>query len=436
MPALMRPYSVGQPAAAKAIAALTPGLFKVATELRALYGTTEEATLANLLGCVAFAAAANYQTRKHNGNTMPLSLHILLLSGPVSGKSDAYERFRRPLAVSMRKWKKPWAFADTTESTILRSVSQGMKWGQQSRDEGRSYFKSPMSRAFDTLSNLYEGQPPEYSRAENIREDRINETPESIAFISLMNSQAHYFQEWRAKYLEEAIASGYLYRVLLLESKRTADAGVGGKQPEVALLQYDNRMSELIEQGRKNLETSEPHQLEVLELSVEAEQTLQGATEQYAQRACTYMAPEDAKILAIRLSANTRRIAGGMHTYEGYCGDISADTMARACILANCFLHCWLDAVLPQRPPPPPPQSQLDASRLERELREHGCYSVRESDLVATSANFGWTKSRMEKAILFLCGSGRALIVPRTTNGRRNIMLELQFGNIIPFGSI
>lgn len=435
-PALVRTYSEGKPGAAQAISALTPGLFKVATEFRALYGSTEEATLANLLGWISFAASGNFQTRRHNGNTMPLSLAIFFLGGPVSGKSDAYTRFKRPIFATMRKWTKPWAFADTTQSSILRSVRQGMKWGQQSRDEGRSYFKSALSRSFDTKSNLYEGEPPEYSRVDDIKEDSVNNTPESIAFTVLMNSQAHYFHEWRAKYLDEALASGDLYRVLILESKCTADSGAGGKQPEVALLQYDKRMSELIENGCRNLETLQPHQLEVLEVSAEAAQALHEATEQYTRRACNCMRPEDAKVLAIRLSANTRRIAGCMHTYEGYCGDISADTMARACIVAMYCLGCWLDAVLPYQPPPPPPQAQIDANTLERELKRHGCFSVRESDVLATSSNFGWKRTRMKEAICAMCGSGRAFLIPRINNGRREIMLELQFSYLRPFAHI
>lgn len=435
-PALLPHYSIDKSEAAQAIAALTPGLYKIATELRALYGATEEAILANLLGCISFAASGNYQTRRHNGDTMPLSLTIFFLGGPVSGKSDAYKRFRRPMVATMRKWRKPWAFADANQSTILRSVRQGMKWGQQSRDEGRTYFKSPLSRCFDTLSNLHEGEPPEYSRVDDIKEDNVNHTPESIAFTTLMNSQALYLREWREKYREEAIASGYLYRVLFLESKGTADAGAGGKQFEEALLQYDKRMIELIEQGCHNMETLEPHQLEVLEVSAEAAQTLQAATEQYIRRASSRMRPEDAKVFAIRLSANTRRIAGSMHTFEGYGGDISAATMARACIIATFCLSCWLDAVFPYQPPPPPPQAQIDANRLERELRSQRCFSVRESDLIATASNFGWKKVEMEEAIRVLCGSGRALVIPRTKNGRRNMMLELQISNLLPFAPI
>lgn len=436
VPALALPYVNSTTETKKAVAALTPHLFQTLCELVALKGATEAAALANLLGFVSFAAAGNFQVRGHNGKTLPLSLNITFLGGPLNGKSEAHDRFKRPIVAAMRGWERTWAFGDTTPSALMKPIRQGMNWGQLRRDEGRTFFKSAISRSFDTLSNLYEGEPPEFSRVDDIAEGRVNKTPESIAFSILVNTQALYFHQWREKYRDEALGSGYLYRVLIIESKGSSEAGAGGQQPESALLLYDKRITELIEQGRRNMEMLDPNQLPVLEVSVEATQVLQDATAGFINRASGYMRPDEAKVLAIRLSSNTRRIAGCMHVYEEYSGPVTADTMTRACVIANFILHCWLEAVFPPQLPSPVPQAKLDADTLENELRNQGVHSMRQSDLVATAPNLGWTKTRMKEAIRVLCGSRRATINFRTINGRRNILLELPFSPPLPLRHI
>jgi hypothetical protein len=420
------------PTSWQAINALTPSLFRAASEQRANYGSTHEASLVNLLGAVSFAASGNFRIRGHNGKEMPLTLHIRFAGPPLSGKSATFDRFNTPVIEAMKGGKKRWQFDNVTPPTLLRKIRGGLVLAMLGMAEGRGHLSDKLSgqlsRAFQELSDLYDGHVPSFDRADDDDEEVVANAPDSAIFVTCVNVQNDAHRVWLDKHAQDAIGSGYLFRVMMMETEEIAVEGAGSLQPEVALLDYDQSMVELIAGGRIKLEAMPANRLPVIDVMPEAEQALRQARERFNQMASSVLSPNDARVFAVRLAANTRRIAGCMHVFERYEGAVSDETMARAATIAECFGGHWLASVF--RPKPVPDVVQR-AQRLLDYL--HGCArqvglhtpSCRRSDIETLAPNFGWTKAGMSEAISLICGQGFAQVVPRIEDGRRVIKLEL-----------
>lgn len=415
------------PTITQAINSLTPGLYRAAIEQRAIYGSTYEAILANLLGKVSLAAACNFRIRGHNGKPMSLALQIYLAARPLSGKTDAHDRYIAPIDEAMKGWKKSWLFNNVTPAASHRKMRAGSVLVMVSMDEGRGYLARQFSREFDDLNDHYAGKQSGFDRADD-DDEALADAWDSVVFVVSMNAQSDALRKWLDEYGHEALRTGYLFRLLMLQTEETAVEGAGRRQPEVALLDYDQVIVEMIASGRIKLTKMEASQLPVIDVTPEAEQLLHPALERHMQMASSFMSAADARTFAVRLSANTRRIAGCMHAYERYEGAVSADTMTRAITIVECFAAHWLVMVFP---PQPLPESMQRGQRLLDYLydcaRRAGGHwpSCRKSDLEALAPNFGWTKGEMVEAITVICAHGFAQVVPRIENGRRVVKFEL-----------
>lgn len=414
----------------QATCALTPSLCRAANEMRLIYGTAPAAILANLLGAIAFAAAGTCRISDQRGNSMSLSLHVDFVGLPLSGKSDAYNRLLRSIREGMRSWPHQWLFGDITPSDLLRTIRRGSIYGFLGMDEGMSHLESPLSKRFDMLSNLNAGDVPPFSRSDESRKT-TTKAPETIVFGTCVNTQPVFYTPWLDKHREKALGSGYLFRKLIFRSDEEAQPGTS-LQPEVALSVLDVRIIEMVADAVQKMTNMEPSQLPVLSVAAEAEQVLSHAIQTYCRYAEARLPPRDSKVFAVRLAANVRRIAGGMHTLENYTGAVSADTMARAVTIGEFAAVCWFEVVFPVTLPP---QEIMDADRLEYHLQSN-YGSVPRTDLLDSAVNFDWSKKRMELAIQALCGSGRALSIPRIKRGRRIVMIELQRTHPLLLGNI
>ncbi|WP_405124613.1 DUF3987 domain-containing protein [Ralstonia pseudosolanacearum] len=411
----------------QAINSLTPGLHRAAIEQRAVYGSTYEAILANLLGKVSFAAASNFRIRGHNGKPMPLALQIYLSARPLSGKTDAHDRYIAPINEAMKGWKKSWLFNNVTPAASRRKMRAGSVLVMVSMDEGRGYLARQFSRVFDDLNDHYAGKQSGFDRADD-DDEALADAKNSVVFVVSMNAQSDAVRKWLDEYGQEALSTGYLFRLLMLQTEETAVEGAGRLQPEVALLDYDQVIVEMVASGRIKLTKMEANQLPVIDVTLEAEQLLPPALERHMQMASPFMSAADARTFAVRLSANTRRIAGCMHAYERYEGAVSADTMTRAITIAECFAAHWLAMVFPPKPLPAAMQrGQRLLDYLYDCARRAGGHfpSCRKSDLEVLAPNFGWTKAEMTEAITAICERGVAQVVPRIENGRRVVKFEL-----------
>ncbi len=413
---LSRPFASVE----QATCALTPSLFRAANELRLIYGTAPAAILANLLAVIAFAAAGTYRICDHRGNPMSLALHVDFVGPPLNGKSEAFKRFMRSTQEAMQGWPHEWRFANTNQSTLLRRIRKGATYGFLGMDEGMSFLKSQLSSSFDLLTNLYDGDVPPFARSDEAYKAG-DKAPESIVFGTCVNTQPIFYAQWLEKHKTDSLGSGYLYRKLIFRSDDKAQPGTS-MQPEVALSVLDVRIIEMVTAAVRAMTSMQPSQLPTLSVSSEAEQVLCQAIPAYRSYAEAHLPPRDAEVFAVRLAANVRRIAGGMHLVENYSGAVSADTMARAVTIGEFATVCWFEVVFPITPPP---QEITDAYRLEHHLQcNYG--GLAKTDLLDTAVNFDWSKNRMERAIQALCGSGRALSIPRIKRGRRCVMIELQ----------
>ncbi|WP_429359828.1 DUF3987 domain-containing protein [Paraburkholderia sp. GAS32] len=422
----------GHPAAWQAINTLTPSLFRAASEQRTIYGSVQEAILINLFGNVSFAASGNFRIRGHNGKAMPLTLHLRFAGPPLSGKSDTHDRFNAPVVEAMKGWKKRWLFDNVTPATLLRKIRSGSVLSMLSMAEGRGHLgdqvSGQLSRSFQELNDLYDSHVPALDRADDDDDELVENAPDSAIFVTCVNVQNDKHRAWLDKHAQDASGSGYLYRLLMMEAVEVAMEGAGSQQREVALLDYDQRIVELIASARLNLEATPASQLPVIDVPPEAEKVLRQAQERFVQMPGSFLSSNDARVFAVRLAANTRRIAGCMHVFERCEGPISVDTMTRATTIAECFSAHWLSTVFPPKATPDGVQrGQRLLDALHNLARQSGRWtpSWREADIVTLAPNFGWSKVEMKAAITAICGAGFAQVVPRIENGRRVIKLEL-----------
>lgn len=428
----LQPPGFYRPNPWQAINALTPTLFRAVSEHRAIYGAVPEAILVNLLANVSFAAAGNFRIKGHNGKAEPLTLHLRFAGPPLSGKSNARDRFIAPVIEAMKGWKKPWRFGNVTPAALLRKMRRGSVLSMLELAEGGTYLGhavgGQLSRSYPESNDLYDGKIPPFNRTDDGDDESIANAPESAIFVKCVNVQNDKQRAWLDKYARDAMSSGYLFRLMMMEVDEVAVAGAGNQQPEMALLDYDQRIVELVASARLNVEAMPVNGLPVLDVMSSAEKTLQQAQERFVLMASSVLSPNDAQVFAVRLAANARRIAGCMHVFERYEGAISDDTMARAATIAECFGVHWLATTFPPQPVP-------DAVRRAQRLLDYLCGlarqagisapSWRHSDIVVLAPNFGWTKAEMNEAIRLICGVGLAEIVSRTEGGRRVVKLEL-----------
>ncbi|MFP6557772.1 DUF3987 domain-containing protein [Paraburkholderia sp. B3] len=413
------------PKVQRAISALTPGMYRAAHECHAIHGAGYGATLANILGKVSFAVAGNFRIRDRNGHSMPLGLHILFAGARLSGKSKAHDRFNAPVEEAMKGWRKRWLFDNVTLPALLRKIRGGSIWSMLSMPEGRGYLGSQLGRSFHDLSDLYDSNIPSFDRADD-GDDIAEHVPDSTIFVTCINVQDDAHRAWLDKHAQDAIASGYLFRLLMMETDELSHEGAGATQSESALLDYDQRIVELITGASIKLNTMSVSQLPLIEVSSEAEQILRRAQEHFQYMASAALDERDEIVFAVRLATNARRIAGCMHVFERYEGTVSFDTMDRAVTIAEFFGAQWLTAVFP---PKPIPEVAQRAQRLldylyDRQYRWREV-SWRKSDIEELAPNFGWNRAEMKEAITSICGEGLAHVIPRTENGRRVVKLEL-----------
>ncbi len=422
------PHGCYPPSQSQAVSALTPNLYRPACECHAIYGPGYGAVLANLLGKVSFAVAGNFRIRSDNGRSMPLSLHIRFAGARLSGKSEAHIRFNAPIVEAMRGAKKSWLFNNITLAALLRKIRSGSVLGMLSMPEGRGYLKSAISRSFEDLSELYDGSMPPFARADDDDEDLAENASDSAILVKCVNVQDDAHRTWLDKFGLDAMASGYLFRLLMMECDELAIEGAGAQQPELALLNYDDRIIELIASARVKLKSMPADKLPVIDVAPEAEQILRKAKECFRAMSGKALSPRDAIVFSARLCANARRIAGCMHVFEGYEGAVSADTMARAVTIAEYFGACWLATVFPPKPLSAAAQRGRHLlATLVTWVRQsqQSSLSWREADIVALAPNYGWSKAEMKEAMMWMCCAGFAQILPRTENSRRVIKFEL-----------
>ncbi|NWK43319.1 DUF3987 domain-containing protein [Ralstonia pickettii] len=138
----------------------------------------------------------------------------------------------------------------------------------------------------------------------------------------------------------------------------------------------------------------------------------EGVQDRYQQRGRPHgdlaLLPEH----AARQPEIIQRIAAGMHAFEGWSGDVSADTVERAAVIGDFLTGHYKARFMPK---PQVPREHTEASHLEQCLRyyvqQYGQLAVKRNDLREYAANLGMTKAAVERALTVLCSSDRARIV-------------------------
>ncbi|AXV70368.1 hypothetical protein CJO74_14375 [Ralstonia solanacearum] len=149
-----------------------------------------------------------------------------------------------------------------------------------------------------------------------------------------------------------------------------------------------------------------------VKLGVDGLRVWEGVQARYQQRGRAHgdlaLLPEH----AARQPEIIQRIAAGMHAFEGWPGDISADTVERAALIGHFFTEHYKARFMPK---PQVPREQREAGHLEQCLRyyvqQYGQLAIKRNDLREYAANLRMTKAAVERALTVLCSSDRARIV-------------------------
>lgn len=107
-----------------------------------------------------------------------------------------------------------------------------------------------------------------------------------------------------------------------------------------------------------------------------------------------------------------QRIAAGLHSFEGWAGDISGETVERALRIGEFFTEHYKRRFAPK---PKVPREFVEAGHLEQCLRHYvqktGQLAIKRSHLRDYAPNIGMTKAALDRALTVLCSSDRARIV-------------------------
>lgn len=253
----------GFPTVWDAVNALPSGLKRVVIEHHTKTGATLHTILGNLLGVVSFAAAGGRRIRGLNGKPMQLGLQVYVIAPPLSGKSASLGRFIDPVKRAMRGWPHEWRFEEAPPSSIKRAVRHGASYLMLAKANGDGHLSRVLSHTFELFNDLYDGDIPG-AYGDGDKPDQHLKQPDGIVFAQVFNVHPGAAKKWLQKHAQDALDNGYMFRLLMLEAMESATSGLD--IDEVDLLEFDRRITALIETGKTCLAGGSLDDLAVLEI--------------------------------------------------------------------------------------------------------------------------------------------------------------------------
>lgn len=437
-------------------------LGRVCEELRHNYQTVADLTFFLVLGMATLACQDGIYVRMRDGTLVPLTGYFFVSGPPGCGKSTLLHRLLEPFmkaeaeaaedsestvhrylaALSIwqaqrRKLKREidkaiahgedtdalsaelefllaqepcapltasWLAEDTTIQALRRRLHKVWPSAGIVLDEGIRFFMSTLSRAFADFCTLYD--------ARLARNDRITSGSESVerAFLSkVIATQRMPLFAFLKEHGQKAFDTGYLARLQLFDVTAPVPPRVsdGRAMRTEALHEFDNRVLALKRDARQRMESGvfEPV---VIDLSEAADALLAGVPLQIRAHTAARLYSVDMGPYLLRLPILIVRIAGVLHRFEGYSGEISADTMSCAIEIGFWLAQQTNDVLVRCHEPSPEERADMDAvvHMLRTYAYQHRRPFIVRGELWDMAPSFGLNEVRCKRAIHYLCQVG------------------------------
>lgn len=437
-------------------------LGRVCEELQHNFQTVADMTFFIVLGMLTFACQDANHVRMRDGTFVPLTGYFFVSGPPGCGKSSLLHRLLEPFMqaeaeaaedsgsevhryqaelsiwqAQRRKLKREidraiaggedtdslraeleclladephapltaaWLTEDATIQALRRRLHKVWPSAGIVLDEGIRFFMSTLSRAFADFCTLFD--------ARLARNDRITTGSDSVerAFLSkVIATQRMPMFAFLKEHGKKAYETGYLARLQLFDVTASIPPRIpdGRAMRTEALREFDDRVLNLKRDARQRMNNGvfEPV---VIDLSEAADALLAGVSQQIkARTAANHYSPDMGPYL-LRLPMLTVRIAGVLHRFEGYSGEISADTMRCAIEIAFWLAQQTNDVLLRCHEPSPAERADMDSVvyMLRTFLYHHRRPFIARSELWDMAPSFGLDEARCKRAIHYLCQVG------------------------------
>ena len=400
--------------------ALPPLLQRIAWELHVHKQTSLEIVIPLLLGTAAFGCQGLVNVTVPDGRASPIALFVTLIARPGTGKSTVLTRLLKPTYSAEKKLNaeaqlaieiagstgkdeakfRQFLFGDVTAEALASDMQTFGASALIAEEEAVSFLEGKLGRAFPLLSKLWDGR---LSRVARI--SRARNTIDHARLGKVLALQPGPWQRYVQRHGQRAIESGYFSRVLISESReqpvpRYLPVQIHA-QPEMALNENDARMEALLlASASSSDDIANLPELRMSPRGVVQWNSMAHRFEVMAQQeAAVQLQPH-----LQRFPQMVARIAAVLHLFEGLDGEISAETIEQATIIAQYFL-CEARRLL--IPPPEVPQAWADAQEIEFLLLRQPQRQMAKSELVAHARTFDVSKARVEKAVQTLVIAGR-----------------------------
>lgn len=298
-----------------------------------------------------------------------------------------------------------WLVQDATMPALRHHLTRIWPSVMMVLDEGIGFFTSAISRAFEDFCTL--------TGARLAKNERISTGRQSVEraycskVIAVQNAPLHAYLD---DYGQLAHDTGYIGRVHIVEilpplPKREYDGRPLWAQ---ALDDWDDRVKSLLRDARKRMRQNGTFEAVILHVSEEADAVFKQADNTIKERAAVGMYSRDMGPYIARLVEHMVRIAGTIHRFEGYEGEISEATAQLAVEIGFWLADEYREVV--SRPPEPSTEQKREAQTLVDALSVFG-YQHRRNfltprELYNLGANCGLDEAACKRARHHLCKAG------------------------------
>lgn len=297
-----------------------------------------------------------------------------------------------------------WLAEDTTIQALRRRLHKVWPSAGIVLDEGIRFFMSTLSRAFPDFCTL--------SDARLARNDRITTGSESVerAFLTkVIATQRMPLFAFLKEHGKKAFETGYLARLQLFDVIGSVPPRIpdGRAMRTEALHEFDNRVRYLKRDARQRMQDGvfEPV---VIDVSEAADALLAGVPMEIKARTAAGQYSLDMGPYLLRFPILIVRIAGVLHRFEGYSGEISADTMRCAIEIGFWLAEQTNDVLTRCHEPSPAECADMDTVvyMLRTYAYQHRRPFIARSELWDMAPTFGLDEARCKRAIHHLCQVG------------------------------
>lgn len=298
-----------------------------------------------------------------------------------------------------------WLIQDATIPALRHHLTRVWPSAMMVLDEGIGFFTSAISRAFDDFCTLTGAR-----LAKNSRVSTGHQSVERAYFSKVIAVQNAPLHAYLNEYGQLAYDTGYIGRVHLIEilppiSKREYD---GRPVWDQALDDWDERVKLLLRDARQRVRLNGTFDTVMIHVSKKADAVFKLADNLIKERAAAGKYSRDMGPYLARLVEHMVRIAGTIHRFEGYNGEISEATALLAVEIGFWLADEYREVV--SRPPMPSAEEKREVQALADALSvfsyQHRRNFLTPRELYNLGASYGLDEAACKRARQNLCKTG------------------------------